>query len=185
MKKYELIANLEVNLAKSKDLIDKFLDNFDEWDKYEDEFINEEKVEIIKDKSKWNEEYLRKHISLLFSNFSKERLAHIKEVIEYLYREDDEIEEIEKESIFDKKKNNIINNINNIVSDRINKFEQVFSTFRTKYNERDESNESGRAEYNERDESNESSRTEYDEKDGEEKLNMQIREKLWKLSLWN
>ena len=182
MKKYELIANLEVNLAKSKDLIDKFLDNFDEWDKYEDEFINEEKVEIIKDKSKWNEEYLRKHISLLFSNFSKERLAHIKEVIEYLYREDDEIEEIEKESIFDKKKNNIINNI---VSDRINKFEQVFSTFRTKYNERDESNESGRAEYNERDESNESSRTEYDEKDGEEKLNMQIREKLWKLSLWN
>jgi len=100
MKKYELITDLEVNPAKSKHLVDEFLSNFEEWDKYEDEFINEEKVRMIRNKSKWNEAYLRKHISLLSTNFSKERLQHIKEVIEYLYPE----EEIETESIFNKKK---------------------------------------------------------------------------------
>jgi len=100
MKKYELITNLEVNPEKSKQVIDEFLNHFDEWDKYKDEFIGKEKIEIIKNKDKWDGRYLRKHISLLSTNFSKERLEHIKEVIEYLYPE----EKIEEESVFNKKK---------------------------------------------------------------------------------
>ena len=100
MKKYELIAELEVTPEKSKKLINDFLNHFNEWDKYEDEFIGEEKIKILNDKNKWNESYLRKHIALLSSNFSKERLEHIKEIIEYLYPY--EIEE-QKESILKKK----------------------------------------------------------------------------------
>ena len=85
MKKYELIVELEVTPKKSKELIDEFLNNFEEWNEYKDEFIGNEKIEIIDDKNEWDEEYLRKHISLLSNNFSKKRLKHIKEVIEYLY----------------------------------------------------------------------------------------------------
>ena len=99
MKKYELIVELEVTPKKSKELIDEFLNNFEEWDEYKDEFIGSEKVEIIDDKDKWNEEYLRKHISLLSNNFSKKRLKHIKEVIEYLYPYNENEEDYEDNSL--------------------------------------------------------------------------------------
>ena len=99
MKKYELIAKLEVNPRKSLKLIEEFLEKFDNWDKYKDEYIGDKKIEFLSEES-WNEKYLSEHIAVLNSNFSKERLEHIKEVIEYLYPE----EEIEEESIFDKKK---------------------------------------------------------------------------------
>ena len=102
MKKYELITELEVTPKKSKKLIDNFLLFFNEWEEYKDEFIGEEKIEILEDKNKWNESYLRKHISLLSTNFSKKRLEHIKEIIEYLYP--NEIEEEQQEESTLKKK---------------------------------------------------------------------------------
>jgi hypothetical protein len=84
MEKYELISKLEIDPQKALKYIDEFLTNFNEWDEYKDEYIGNEKITIL-DKKYWNEEYLDKHTSLLFSNFSKERLEHIKEIILYLY----------------------------------------------------------------------------------------------------
>ena len=58
-----------------------------------------------KDKSEWNEEYYFDRSHALIENFSRERLVHVKEVGEYVYRDKPTVG---KEEAL---KNNIINRI--------------------------------------------------------------------------
>ena len=40
--------------------------------------------ELIKDKSKWNDDYMNKQMVQVIRNFSHERLNHLKEIVRYL-----------------------------------------------------------------------------------------------------
>lgn len=54
------------------------------FDRYKDEYIGEKLVKISKDKTEWKDDYFIEHISLLNSNFSKERLLHCLELREHI-----------------------------------------------------------------------------------------------------
>jgi hypothetical protein len=108
MEKYELISKLEVNPKKALKEIDDFLTNFNEWDEYKDEYIGNEKITILENKEFWNKEYLDSHISLLFSNFSKERLEHINDIIKYLYSDYEDTKNMEMSSYAEHSKKKLL-----------------------------------------------------------------------------
>lgn len=61
---------------------------FDEMDKMAssipDLYDKHNGEELIEDKSKWNAEYISRLMTKLISNFSHERINHMKEVVKYL-----------------------------------------------------------------------------------------------------
>ena len=75
-------------------LSDYLLDSFQEFDeniRYVEEklgiFQLYDNTKFEQDKEKWNEEYLYKEKGRLITNFSKERVEHIKKIIRKLYPE--------------------------------------------------------------------------------------------------
>jgi len=86
--KIKLISKLNFDIQDTN--IDKLAKNIlntssFEFDEYKDKPLKNYIVIINKDKSLWNDEYFRDHVSLLDNNFSKERLIHILEIRDYLY----------------------------------------------------------------------------------------------------
>lgn len=81
-----------------------------------DLFVPHDGREFEMDKSKWDEEYLARMQAQLMSNFSKERVEHLKEVVRYVFPEDDPRR-------FNRESNNIINRIKFIqgTENKINK----------------------------------------------------------------
>ncbi len=87
--RFEIITKLTYDVKNKK--IDEYAktilnDPIFEYDVYLEKKLNDKFVVIQKDKSKWNEKYFLDHLSLLRNNFSKERLEHVLELREYLYR---------------------------------------------------------------------------------------------------
>lgn len=75
-------------------LSDYLIDNFEKFDenikyiqKYTDIFVKYDQKQFENDKEKWNEKYLFDEKGRLITNFSKERVGHIKNIIRKLYPE--------------------------------------------------------------------------------------------------
>jgi hypothetical protein len=85
--KNELISEFEWDRKSSK--LDKYAKEILEdksflFDVYEDKYIGSKLITIEENKRIWNEEYFLEQITLLNSNFSRERLLHCLELREYI-----------------------------------------------------------------------------------------------------
>lgn len=65
----------------------KFDENIKYIQKYIDIFVKHDQKQLEEDKEKWNENYLFLEKGRLITNFSKERVEHIKNIIKKLYPE--------------------------------------------------------------------------------------------------
>ena len=54
---------------------------------------------LEQDKTLWNREYLNKQIVAAFSNFSKERISHIKEIVSFIAGQNDSLRSTESHSV--------------------------------------------------------------------------------------
>jgi hypothetical protein len=85
--KNELISEFEWMRKSSK--LDKYAreilnDESFYFEPYEDKNIGDELITLQVKKEMWTEEYFQKQITLLTTNFSKERLLHCLELREYI-----------------------------------------------------------------------------------------------------
>jgi hypothetical protein len=85
--KNELISEFEWMRKSSK--LDKYAreilnDESFYFEPYEDKYIRDELITLQVKKEMWTEEYFQKQITLLTTNFSKERLLHCLELREYI-----------------------------------------------------------------------------------------------------
>ena len=82
--KKSLYIILSDYLIESFEKIDK---NIEYIQRHMDIFLKYDQKEFEKDKEKWNEKYLFDEKAKLITNFSKERVDHIKNIIRKLYPE--------------------------------------------------------------------------------------------------
>ena len=79
-------------------LLDKTFERFDEMEKSSKTlkglYNKHDNKEFILDKSKWTESYMDGLMVEIINNFSHERIAHLKEVISYIYEPSNNIKDI-------------------------------------------------------------------------------------------
>ena len=73
---------------KNSLLVDTSFREFNEMDRaissIPEVYVTHDGKELIEDKSQWNEEYVSRVMTQVISNFSHERVNHLKEVVRYL-----------------------------------------------------------------------------------------------------
>lgn len=75
-------------MMKNSLLVDTSFREFNEMDRaissIPEVYVTHDGKELIEDKSQWNEEYVSRVMTQVISNFSHERVNHLKEVVRYL-----------------------------------------------------------------------------------------------------
>ena len=98
-------------MMKDSLLTDKTFERFNEMERAAKNmkglYNEHDNKEFILDKSKWTESYMDGLMVEVVNNFSHERIAHLKEVISYIYEPSDNIK-------------NICNNIENRIKKELN-----------------------------------------------------------------